>query len=74
MDAPPNAEGLTLADLLPNSMPGPDDEAERAELRQTARATLAQLSSEQRAAVVLRYDVDIRKVIPLDATAYPNTC
>ena len=48
----------SFAERLPDSAPGLDDEAEHAELREQVRGALAQLSPEQRAAVVLRYFLD----------------
>lgn len=56
---PGTASDLTFADLLPDRSPGPDAEAERAELRQTVWDALGQLTPEQRAAVVLRYYLDL---------------
>jgi RNA polymerase sigma-70 factor (ECF subfamily) len=52
-------DSVTLADLLANPAPGPDDEAEAAELRQAVWEALGKLSPEQRAAVVLRYYLDL---------------
>lgn len=49
----------TFADMLPDPGPGPDDEAERAELRQAVWEALGDLSPDQRAAVVLRYYLDL---------------
>jgi RNA polymerase sigma-70 factor (ECF subfamily) len=51
--------GSTFADLLPDPGPGPDGEVERAELRQAVWDALGQLSPEQRAAVVMRYYLEM---------------
>lgn len=48
-------EELSLADLLPNPSPGPEELAERAGVRQAVWEALGKLSPEQRSAVVLRY-------------------
>jgi len=59
LDGPTPASASTFAELLPDPRPGPDDEAERAELRQIVWEALDQLSPEQRAAVVLRYYLEL---------------
>jgi RNA polymerase sigma-70 factor (ECF subfamily) len=51
--------GITFADLLPDPAPGPDAEIERSELREAVWKALGQLSPDQRAAVVLRYFLDL---------------
>ncbi|HVO71586.1 MAG TPA: sigma-70 family RNA polymerase sigma factor [Aggregatilineaceae bacterium] len=57
--APAAASGITFADLLPDPAPGPDAEVERLELREAVWEALGQLSPDQRAAVVLRYFLDL---------------
>lgn len=52
---PGAAQDLDLAELLPDPAPGPDDVLEQADLCRAVWQALAQLSPEQRAAVVLRY-------------------
>lgn len=46
---------LTFADLLPDTAPNPDDQVERAELRQAVWDALGKLTPDQRAAVIQRY-------------------
>jgi RNA polymerase sigma-70 factor, ECF subfamily len=53
------ASGDTFADLLPDPGPGPETEVERAELRDAVWDALGQLSPEQRAAVVMRYYLEM---------------
>jgi RNA polymerase sigma-70 factor (ECF subfamily) len=52
---PGDAEPLTLADLLADPAPGPETEAETAELRQAVWEALGRLSPAERGAVVARY-------------------
>lgn len=52
-------EEVILADLLPDPSPGLDETAEAEEIQQTVRQALRQLSPEQRAAVVMRYYLDL---------------
>jgi RNA polymerase sigma-70 factor (ECF subfamily) len=60
LDATPSgSNGDTFADLLADPAPGPDDEAEHAELRRTVWRALGDLSPDQRAAVVLRYYLEL---------------
>jgi RNA polymerase sigma-70 factor (ECF subfamily) len=59
LEAPDPASDITLADLLPDPAPGPDDELERAELRGAVWEALGRLSPEQRAAIVLRYYLEL---------------
>jgi len=59
LEASDPAGEVTLADLLPDPAPGPDDEFDRAELRGAVWEALGRLSPEQRAAVVLRYFLDL---------------
>ncbi len=54
------AEGdLTLGDLLPDPAVGPDDLLEQNELEAAVEAALWRLAPEQRAAVVLRYYLEL---------------
>lgn len=50
---------VTFEDLLPAKDIGPDDSIEATELADTIREALARLSPDQRAAVVLRYFLDM---------------
>lgn len=50
---------MTFADLLPDPNPGPQDRAEAGELQAVIWDALYQLSAEQRAAVVMRYYLDM---------------
>lgn len=50
---------LSLENLLPDSGPTPLDMAEDAEIREAVWAALGNLSPEQRAAIVLRYYLDL---------------
>ncbi len=50
---------LTFADLLPDTAPNPDDQVERAELRQAIWEALGKLTPDQRAAVIQRYYLDL---------------
>ncbi len=59
LDAPARAGLESFADLLPDAAPSPDEAAEQDELRRVVGQALAQLSPEQRAAVVLRYYLDL---------------
>lgn len=52
-------EEITLADLLPDPSPAPDETIEAVEMQQAVRQALQQLSPEQRAAVVMRYYLDL---------------
>ncbi len=50
-----NAEGLSLAELLPADEPYPEDEMEQAELREGVKLALGQLPPEQQATIILTY-------------------
>lgn len=52
-------DDLTFADLLPDAAPNPDDQVERAELRQAIWDALGKLTPDQRAAVIQRYYLDL---------------
>lgn len=60
LDAPVSLDGeLTYADVLPMLALDPAGEAEAAELRQQVWEALGRLSPEQRAAIVMRYYLDL---------------
>jgi RNA polymerase sigma-70 factor, ECF subfamily len=59
LDESPDFGVETFADLLPDPAPIPDDAAEQAELRRAVWGALQSLSPEQRAAIVLRYFLDL---------------
>jgi RNA polymerase sigma-70 factor (ECF subfamily) len=58
LESPTEDEDLTLADLLADPNPGPDDLVETAEVRRAVWKALGQLPATQRAAIVLRYYLD----------------
>ena len=60
-----------LADLLADSNPGPADQAEAGDLRQTVWAALGRLPPAQRAAVVLRYYLGLSEAEMADELACP---
>lgn len=71
LDAPA-ADGLeTFAELLPDVAPSPDDAAEQDDMRRRVGEALTQLSPEQRAAVVLRYYLDLGEEEMATALAIP---
>jgi RNA polymerase sigma-70 factor (ECF subfamily) len=59
LDTPVAGDEITLGDLLLDPAPGPDRIVEQAELQAALEAALLRLSPEQRAAVVLRYYLDL---------------
>ena len=59
LEAGSEGEETSLADLLADPGPGPDDLVEAAEIRQTVWAALGKLPPTQRAAIVLRYYLDL---------------
>jgi RNA polymerase sigma-70 factor (ECF subfamily) len=59
LDTPIAGDEITLIDLLPDPAPGPEVLLEQAELEQVLEAALRRLSPDQRAAVVLRYYLDL---------------
>lgn len=61
----------SFADLLPDTGPGPLDAAEASELRDAVWAALRQLPPEQRAAVVLRYYLDLSETEIAEQTGSP---
>ena len=64
-------EETSLADLLADPGPGPDDLLEAAELRQTIWAALGELPPVQRAAIVMRYYLDLSEAEMADELACP---
>lgn len=59
LDTPIAGEEIMLSDLLPDPTPGPDALLEQAELEVALEEALLRLSPDQRAAVVLRYYLDL---------------
>jgi len=59
LDAASGDDDLTFADLLPDTAPAPDDQAELAEIADAVEQALERLSPDQRAAIVLRYYLDL---------------
>jgi RNA polymerase sigma factor (sigma-70 family) len=59
LDTPIAGDEITLIDLLPDPAPGPEVLLEQVELEQALEAALHRLSPDQRAAVVLRYYLDL---------------
>lgn len=53
-----HVEELTLADLLPDTIPNPEGQIEMRELEDRIETLLEQLSPEQRSVIVLRYYVN----------------
>ncbi|MFN8371829.1 MAG: sigma-70 family RNA polymerase sigma factor [Anaerolineae bacterium] len=62
---------LTFADSLPDPAPSPDDLAEARALRDAVGAALAHLPPEQRAAIVMRYYLDMPESRMSDALNVP---
>jgi RNA polymerase sigma-70 factor (ECF subfamily) len=71
LEASPEGEGASLANLLADPGPGPDDLMEAAEFRQTVWAALGELPPAQRAAIVLRYYLDLSEAEMADELACP---
>jgi len=59
LDMPIAGDEINLSDLLPDPAPGPDALLEQAELEAALEEALFRLSPDQRAAVVLRYYLDL---------------
>jgi RNA polymerase sigma-70 factor (ECF subfamily) len=59
LDAPAGEDELTFADLLPDTALAPDDQAELSEIEDAVEQALQKLSPDQRAAIVLRYYLDL---------------
>jgi RNA polymerase sigma-70 factor (ECF subfamily) len=72
LEASSDGEQASLADLLADPSPGPDDLMEAAELRQTVWATLGKLPPAQRAAIVLRYYLGLSEAEMADELACPT--
>lgn len=64
-------EETSLADLLADPGPGPEDLVETEEIRQTVWAALGKLPPVQRAAIVLRYYLDLSEAEMADELACP---
>jgi RNA polymerase sigma-70 factor (ECF subfamily) len=62
----------TLLDLLEDTSPGPLDQLEQEELKQLVREALQMLSPEQRAAVVMRYYLDMSEAEMVETTNAPR--
>jgi RNA polymerase sigma-70 factor (ECF subfamily) len=71
LEASPEGEGVSLADLLADPSPGPDDLVEAAELRQIVWAALGKLPPAQRAAIVQRYYLGMSEAEMADELACP---
>jgi RNA polymerase sigma-70 factor (ECF subfamily) len=71
LEASRGGEGASLADLLADPSPGPDDLMEAAELRQAVWAALGKLPPAQRAAIVLRYYLGLSEAEMADELACP---
>jgi len=71
LEASSGGEETSLADLLADPGPGPDDLVEASEIRQTVWATLGKLPPAQRAAIVLRYYLDLTEAEMADELACP---
>ncbi|MGA9347681.1 MAG: sigma-70 family RNA polymerase sigma factor [Anaerolineae bacterium] len=71
LEASPEGEGASLADLLADPSSGPNGLMEAVELRQTVWAALGKLPPAQRAAIVLHYYLDLSEAEMADELAYP---
>ena len=71
LEAGPEGEGASLANLLASPGPGPDGLVEAAETRQAVWAALGELPPAQRAAIVLRYYLDLSEAEMADELACP---
>jgi len=71
LEADSEGEETSLADLLADPDPGPNDLVEAAEVRQTVWAALGKLPPAQRAAIVLRYYLDLSEAEMADELACP---
>jgi RNA polymerase sigma-70 factor (ECF subfamily) len=71
LEAASEGEETSLADLLADPGPGPDDLVEAAEIRRTVWAALGKLPPTQRAAIVLRYYLDLSEAEMADELACP---
>lgn len=74
LDGPLAGDDVTLADLLPDPAPGPHDAAEAAETQRAVWEALGRLSPGQRAAIVLRYYLDLNEAeMAAELKAAPGT-
>jgi len=71
LKASPEGEGASLADLLADPAPGPDDLVEAAELRRIVWDALGKLPPAQRATIVLRYYLELSGAEMADELACP---
>jgi len=71
LEAGSEGEETSLADLLADPGPGPEDLVETEEIRQTVWAALGKLPPVQRAAIVLRYYLDLSETEMADELACP---
>jgi RNA polymerase sigma-70 factor (ECF subfamily) len=71
LKASPEGEETSLADLLTDPAPGPDDLVEAAEIRRIVWNALGKLPPAQRAAIVLRYYLDLSGAEMADELACP---
>jgi RNA polymerase sigma-70 factor (ECF subfamily) len=71
LKASPEGEETSLADLLADPAPGPDDLVEAAEIRRIVWNALGKLPPAQRAAIVLRYYLDLSGAEMADELACP---
>jgi RNA polymerase sigma-70 factor (ECF subfamily) len=62
----------TLLDLLEDTAPGPLDQLVQTELKQAVREALRMLSPEQRAAVVMRYYLDMSEAEMVETANAPK--
>lgn len=67
----PQHDGITFEDLLTDQFPNPETEVERQEMEASVQQLLEQLSSDQRAVIVLRYYVDLTESHMSDVLAVP---
>ena len=70
-EAGPEGEGASLANLLADPGPGPADLLEAAETREAVWSALGKLPPAQRAAIVLRYYLDLSEAAMADELACP---
>lgn len=61
LDSEFEGKGVDLADLLPDTNPGPEKLTEEAEVRETIWEALSKLSASQRAVVVLHYYLGLKE-------------
>jgi RNA polymerase sigma-70 factor (ECF subfamily) len=71
LEVNPQGEETSLAELLADPAPSPDDWVEAAELRQAVWAALGELPPAQRAAIVMRYYLNLSEAEMADELACP---